>query len=190
MTVNRVPADPTPTPTATPTATPVPTPTASSGGSPGASGNVVEVDAGLLDHLPAAVGGFPLAPDPTTAAAVAQDPTLAANAEAIAMAIVVAPGASNGDDLAVASVVRLRPGVDNDLFRAIWRGAYDQVACEQAGGTGGSEDRTIAGRDVVVGTCKGGAQTYHVHLADGLLIAVTSLGSRGLGEQIVANLQE
>ena len=187
VTVNRVPADPTPTPTA-----PAPTPTvtsASPSGSPAAPG-VVVVDAALLRHLPTSVDGFPLAPDPTTAATVAADPTLAANAEAIAMAIVVAPGSSNGDDLAVASVVKLRPGVDGPIFREIFRAAYDHVACEQAGGTTGSEARTIAGRDVLVGTCAGGATTYHVHLADGLLVSVTSLGTRGLGEQIVANLQE
>ncbi len=189
VTVNRVPADPTPTPTASP----VPTPTAaapSASGSPAASGNVVVVDPALLGHLPAAVDGLPLAPDPTTAATVAADPTLAANAEAIAMAIVVAPGGSNGDDLAVASVVKLRPGVDNPIFREIFRAAYDQVACAQAGGTAGSEARTIAGRDVLVGTCQGGATTYHVHLGDGLLVSVTSLGSRRLGEQIVTDLRE
>ncbi len=189
VTVNRVPADPTPTPrpTAAPTTSPSP---ASPSGSPGATGPTTVVDPSLLGHLPASVSGFPLAPDPATAATVAADPTLAANAEAIAMAIVVAPGGSNGDDLAVASVVRLRPGVDNPIFREIFRAAYDHVACEQAGGTTGSETKTIAGRDVLVGTCQGGATTYHVHLADGLLVSVTSLGPRGLGEQIVADLQE
>ena len=149
---------------------------ASPGGSPGASGPTTVVDPALLGHLPASVAGFPLAPDPATAATVAADPTLAANAEAIAMAIVVAPGGSNGDDLAVASVVKLRPGVDNPIFRAIFRAAYDRVACEQAGGVAGSESTTIAGRDVLVGSCTGGATTYHVHLADGLMVSVTSLG--------------
>jgi hypothetical protein len=186
VTVNRVPADPTPTPTATPRPTPTAA-VASPGGSPGSAAAVV--DPALLRHLPAAVDGFPLAPDPTTAATVAADPTLAANAEAIAMAIVVAPG-SNGDDLAVSSVVRLRPGVDNPIFREIFRAAYDRVACEQAGGVAGSEATTIAGRDVLVGSCAGGATTYHVHLADGLLVSVTSLGPRKLGEQVVAHLQE
>jgi hypothetical protein len=186
VTVNRVPADPTPTPTASP----VPTSSPSPGGSPGATGPTTVVDPALLGHLPASVFGFPLAPDPSTAATVAADPTLAANAEAIAMAIVVAPGGSNGDDLAVASVVKLRPGVDNPIFREIFRAAYDRVACEQAGGVAGSQSTTIAGRDVLVGSCTGGATTYHVHLADGLIVSVTSLGSRGLGEQIVANLQE
>jgi hypothetical protein len=87
-------------------------------------------------------------------------------------------------------VVRLRPGVDNPIFREIFRAAYDRVACEQAGGTAGSEATTIAGRDVLVGSCTGGATTYHVHLADGLLVSVTSLGPRKLGEQVVAHLQE
>ena len=73
------------------------------------------------------------------------------------MAIVVAPGGSNGDDLAVASVVKLRPGVDDPIFREIFRAAYDRVACEQAGGVAGSQSTTIAGRDVLVGTCAGGA---------------------------------
>ena len=187
VTVNRVPSDPTPTPA--PTAIPTPRPSLSPSGSPGAGPTTI-VDPALLGHLPASVLGFPLAPDPSTAATVAADPTLAANAEAIAMAIVVAPGGSNGDDLAVASVVKLRPGVDNPIFREIFRAAYDRVACEQAGGVAGSQSTTIAGRDVLVGSCTGGATTYHVHLADGLLVSVTSLGSRGLGEQIVADLQE
>ena len=56
------------------------------------------------------------------------------------MAIVVAPGGSNGDDLAVASVVKLRPGVDNPIFREIFRAAYDRVACAQAGGVAGSTE--------------------------------------------------
>jgi hypothetical protein len=189
VTVNRVPPDPTPTPA--PTAAPTPHASASGpGGSPGASGPTTVVDASLLGHLPAAVLGFPLAPDPATAATVAADPTLAANAEAIAMAIVVAPGGSSGDDLAVASVVKLRPGVDNPIFRSIFRAAYDRVACEQAGGVSGSQSTTIAGREVLVGSCTGGATTYHVHLGDGLMVSVTSLGSRKLGEQIVADLQE
>ena len=186
VTVNRVPADPTPTPTATPASTPTAA-APSPAGSPASDAAVV--DSTLLRHLPASVDGFALAPDPTTAASVAADPTLAANAEAIAMAIVVAPG-SNGDELAVSSVVRLRPGVDNPIFREIFRAAYDRVACEQAGGTAGSEATTIAGRDVLVGSCKGGATTYHVHLADGLLVSVTSLGPRKLGEQVVAQLRE
>lgn len=186
VTVNRVPPDPTPRPVATA----VPTPHTSPAASANASGPTTIVDPALLGHLPASVLGFALAPDPATAATVAADPTLAANAEAIAMAIVVAPGGSNGDDLAVASVVKLRPGVDNPIFREIFRAAYDRVACEQAGGVAGSQSTTIAGRDVLVGSCTGGATTYHVHLADGLLVSVTSLGSRKLGEQIVADLQE
>ena len=134
-----MPADPTPTPDRVAGAPrPATAPAASPAGSPASAAAVV--DPALLRHLPAAVDGFPLAPDPTTAATVAADPTLAANAEAIAMAIVVAPG-STGDDLAVASVVRLRPGVDNPIFREIFRAAYDRVACEQAGGVGRVRER-------------------------------------------------
>jgi hypothetical protein len=187
VTVNRVPSDPPPVPTVTTATTPspaAPTPSASIGVP------TTTVDPSLLAHLPGTVFGFPLAPDPTTAATVAADPTLRPNAEAIAMAIVVAPGGVNGDDLAVASVVKLRPGVDNPIFLSIFRAAYDRVACEQAGGVAGSEDRTIVGRPVQVGTCKGGAMTYHAQLANGLLVSVTSLGPRGMGEQIMADLQE
>jgi hypothetical protein len=187
VTVNRVSPDPTPRPTVAPTPGPTSAPPSVS---PSPSATAAAVDPSLLGHLPASVFGFPLVPDPSTASTVAADPTLAANAEAIAMAIVVAPGGSNGDDLAVASVVKLRPGVDNPIFREVFRAAYDHVACQQAGGTTGSEATKIAGRDVLVGTCQGGATTYHVHLADGLLVSVTSLGPRGLGEQIVADLQE
>jgi len=178
-----------------------PTPVEEATGSPpvatsttvaGSAGPGLVVDAGLLRVLPTQVGGVTLEADPTTAAQIAADPTLAGSAQAIAVALAISPGTSSGDDLAIVSVIRLRPGVFNDAWYATWRTTYDQAACEVAGGVKGeSAQVTIAGRTAYVGTCGGDARTYHVHLADpALIVSITAAGARHFGELVVAGLAE
>ena len=182
------------TPTAAPTSSLLPpasdTPSADTPSAATASAAIV-VDETLIDYLPIEVAGIALTSDPDTAGEIASDPDLAASASAIAVASAIAPGTSVGDDLAVVSVVRLKPGVfDTEFFRS-WRDSYDKAACEVAGGTAGNAQAVIGGRETDIGTCGAGAHTYHVYLeASNVIVSVTSVGRLRLGEQIVAGLRE
>lgn len=176
------------TPTAAPTASLLSA--ASDGPSPAGPGAII-VDETLIEHLPVEVAGIVLVGDPDTAGTIASDPDLAASASAIAVAFAIAPGASVGDDVAVASVVQLRPGVFDDEFFRSWRDSYDAAACEAAGGTAGNAEAEIGGRDTHIGTCAAGAHTYHVYLeGQDVIVSVTSVGELRLGERIVAGLRE
>jgi hypothetical protein len=147
------------------------------------------VDPGLLEVLPVAVDGVALAADPATAAEIAADPLLADSALSIAVAIAVAPGASVSEDVAVASVIRLRPDVFDEAFYQEWRDTYNQAACEVADGVDTESPAQIGGRASYLGTCVGGARTYHTYLEDqGFIVSVTATGERGFGELILAGL--
>ena len=150
------------------------------------------VDASLLEVLPAQIDGVALEPDAATAAQIAADPTLASSALGIAVALAISPGASSGEDLAIVSVIRLRPGVFSEALFGTWRSTYDEGACEVAGGIEGSPSQvSIGGRTVYVGTCAGDARTYHVHLADPtLIVSITAAGARRFGELVVAGLAQ
>jgi hypothetical protein len=147
------------------------------------------VDPGLLEVLPAEIDGVALRPDPDTAARIASDPLLAQSALSIAVALAAAPDASSGDDLAVASVIRLRPDVFDEAFYQEWRDTYDEAACEVADGVESQEGTEIAGRQVYVATCAGGAMTYHTYLLDqNFMVSVTASGPARFGELIMAGL--
>jgi len=154
-------------------------------------GPAIIVDEGLLEVLPEQVAGIDLVSDPVTAASIAADPDLATVAAAIAVALAIEPGASVGDDLAVVSVVQLRPGAYDETWFRSWRDTYDAAACEPAGGVQGNAEAEIADRVTFIGTCAQGAFTYHVHLEDpDRLVSITSVGEQRLGEQVVAGLGE
>lgn len=156
-----------------------------------APAGAIAVDEGLLDVLPDQVAGIDLVGDPDTAAAIASDPDLAATAEAIAVALAIAPGDSGGEDLAVISVVQLKPGVFDEVFYRSWRDTYDAAACEPAGGVAGNAQAEIGGHDTYIGTCAQGAFTYHAYLEDlDRLVSITSVGEGRLGEQVVAGIGE
>lgn len=159
---------------------------------PTGSGAGLVVDSSLLRVLPTRIDGVPLEADATTAAQIAADPTVAESAQAIAVALAIRPGTSAGDDLAIVSVIRLRPDVFSDAWFANWRATYDQGACDVAGGVKGEPSRaSIAGRTVFVGTCAGDAQTYHVQLADPtLIVSITAAGPAHFGELVMAGLAE
>ena len=179
-------------PAATAPAATAPSDTASPAATaPAATSAAVLVDESLIDYLPVEVAGIALTSDPATAGTIAADPDLAASASSIAVALAIAPGASVGDDVAVVSVVKLKPGVfDAEFFRS-WRDSYDKAACEAAGGTAGNAHAVIGGKETDIGTCAAGAHTYHVYLeASNVIVSVTSVGDLRLGEQIVAGLRE
>jgi hypothetical protein len=174
------------------TPAPAPAPTASGVAASSFAQPGLLVDARLLDVLPAEIDGVALEPDPTTAAEIASDSTLAGFAESIAVALAISPGTSAGDDLAIVSVIRLRPGVFDEAWFRTWRATYDAAACEVAGGLAGQPSEVeIGGRTAYVGTCAGDAHTYHVHLAaPTLIVSVTAAGERKFGELVVAGLAE
>jgi hypothetical protein len=184
-------------PPATPSLGPSPTgslapPATAEGPSPSAapSGGAVQVDAALLAFVPAAVDGVPLTFDPETSATIAADQSVAPDAASLAVALAIVPGTSAADDLAVVSVVRLRdPAKDETWFRD-WRDTYDQAACGPAGGLVGNAEAEIGGGTVYIGSCAGGVRTYHTRLAAaGIVVSITALGSRRLGEKVMAGLQ-
>jgi len=198
------PNPPTIPPSSSPAASPSPAPNAPSATSsagvaspstPGDSGPLlpagVTVDPGLLEVLPAEIDGVTLEPDPTTADEVSRDPLLAESALSIAVALAVAPGASDSEDLAVANVIRLRPDVFDEAFYQEWRDSYNEAACEVADGVASERQLEVGGRQTYIGTCVGGAETYHTYLEDqGFLVSVTATGERRFGELIVAGLAQ
>jgi hypothetical protein len=165
--------------------------TAASPSLPGPSGPSVALDPDLLLVVPVANRtGIDLTYDPQTSAADAADPGVVKDATAIAIALVRVTGSSaTSDDIAVVSVIRLRdPTVDDAWFRA-WRDSYDASACAQAGGVVRHAEVTIAGHQVFVASCAGGAFTYHARVRDGeIVVAVTSIGTARLGELVMTRL--
>ena len=110
---------------------------------------------------------------------------LALAAAAVAVAIDGATG-----DLAVAAVVRPRPGIFSDAYYADWRAAFDGGACSQAGGVASTTETAIGGHDTFSATCSGGLITNHVHLVDrGLIVSISSLGQGQFGRLIVEGLR-
>lgn len=152
---------------------------------PSASGPSVVVDPGLLEILPDEVQGIPIEPVPDDAARLAEDPTVARELEAIALALAVG-GA--GEDFAVVNVVRPRSGLLDDAFFRSWRDTYDEAACAAAGGVSGNAEAELGGRRVHIGTCAGGAHTYHVVHESDVIVSITATGERRLGEAIVEGL--
>jgi hypothetical protein len=183
------PAPATPSLVAPPTGSIAPAATAE-GPSPSAShGADVQVDPALLAFVPDAVDGVQLTFDPETSATIAADPSVAPDAASLAVALAIVPGSSAADDLAVVSVVRLRdPARDENWFRD-WRDTYDQAACSPAGGLVGNAEAEIGGGTVYIGSCAQGVRTYHTRLAAaGIVVSITALGSRRLGEKVMAGL--
>ncbi len=179
-------------PAAMPTTSTAPTRpagTSTAAASPSALPAGVTVDPGLLEVLPAEVDGVTLEPDPATAAEIAADPLLAKSAVSIAVAVAIAPGASGADDIGIASVIRLRPDVFDDAFYLEWRETYNSGACAVADGVETEEPAEIGGRMAYVGTCVGGAHTYHTYLEDqGFIVSITATGEQRFGELILAGL--
>jgi hypothetical protein len=179
-----------PTGSLAPVATAERSPGAGSDAPSGSPGVGVRVDPSLLDYVATAVDGVPLTFDPETSASIAGDPSVAVDATSLAVALAIVPGASAADDLAIVSVVKLRdPARDETWFRD-WRDTYDAGACSQAGGLVGNAEAELGGGPVFIGSCAGGVRTYHTRLVTaGVVISITALGERRLGEKVMAALQ-
>ncbi|HEV8490276.1 MAG TPA: hypothetical protein VGQ58_10870 [Candidatus Limnocylindrales bacterium] len=174
-----------PTPTPTATATPRGISQTASPASTG-SGGPVAIDPSLLEHLPARVDGLDLMRRPESDAAAAADPVVVAFGEGVVTVLAVDPGT---DDFAYAALVRLRDGAfSEELFRS-WRESFAEGACSQAGGVVRTAVTEIDGRDVHIDSCEGGLRVYHAWLPNSrVLVSVSALGERRLGEQIVQEL--
>ncbi|MEP6638765.1 MAG: hypothetical protein ABJC39_05385 [Chloroflexota bacterium] len=148
------------------------------------------VDNALLAILPASIGDIAMQPAADTATRMAADEALKASASAIAVGTVIAPADNSGnEDLAVATVVQLRPGVGTDPFYAKWRTDYDAAACASAGGVATGAQQTIGSHTTEVTTCAGGAKMLHTRLPGDILISVTAVGDRGYGDLVIAGLR-
>jgi hypothetical protein len=168
-----------------PAGLPVAASPASSAG-PAASG-LIAVDEGLLGYLPATIGSIAVVYSPDATQSVLNDVALARNASAIAYGLAIDP---TTNDFVIAAVARLREGVFSEAFYRDWRSTYDRGACAQAGGVAGNAETTIGGRVVHIGTCRGGAHTYHVFLElPRVMISATSVGSKRFGEQLISTLR-
>jgi hypothetical protein len=156
----------------------------------GSSTGGIPVNQGLLAFVPSTVDGVPVTFDPETSATLAADPSVATDAAGLAVALAIVPGSSAAEDLAIVNVVRLRdPGRDDAWFHD-WRDTYDEAACGQAGGVIGNAEADIGGGTVYIGSCAGGVRTYHTRLlGQGIVVSVTALGARRLGEQVMAGLK-
>jgi hypothetical protein len=160
--------------------------TTSGGASPGGS-PAVPVDPSLLSVLPATVGGQQVNEVPEIEAQLVTDPSLLQNAAGLAVALGI--NMTTGD-FAYVAVIQLKPLVFSNAYYASWRQSYDQGACSQSSGLKSTSTTTIAGRQVFVGTCNGGALTYHVHLVGpDRLVSITSVGTAGYGALVVAALR-
>jgi hypothetical protein len=147
----------------------------------------VPTDTSLLASLPAMIGGQPVNEVPEIEAELASDPNLAQNAASLAVALGINTGTG---DFAYVAVIQLKPLVFSNAFYSSWRQSYDQSACTQSSGLKSTRTTTIAGRQVFVGTCVGGALTYHVHLpAPDRLISITSVGEAHFGELVLEALR-
>ena len=175
------------TPTRTLTAFPTDNRPTASPAQPAASG-AVAIDPSLFDHLPAQVDGLDVMRRPETDLAAAADPVVAEFGEGVVTALAIDPVSG---DFAYATLVRLRPGVfTEDLYRS-WRDSFDEGACSQAGGVVRTAVTEIAGREVHIDSCEGGLRTYHVWLGNiRVLVSVSAIGERRLGERLVEELQD
>ena len=154
--------------------------------SPGAS-PAVPIDPSLLAILPASVSGQGINEIPEVEANLMTDPSLVQNASSLAVALGIN---MNTGDFAYVAVIQLKPLVFSNAFFLSWRQSYDDGACSQSDGLQGTSTTTIAGRQVYVGSCNGGAKTYHVHLAaPDRLVSITSVGTGQYGALVLASLK-
>lgn len=181
---------PGPSPSSSAAATATGPPSIAASASQPTSAESVAVDLSLLSILPLQVAGVAMQPAPDTAAQIAADPSLAADVEAVAVALAVSAGSSAAEDLVIVSVVRLRPDIFDETFFRGWRDTYDAAACEPAGGLRGNAEAEIDGRQVFIGSCANGGFTYHLRYGEDVIVSLTSLGEGRFGEQVVQNLGE
>jgi hypothetical protein len=159
-------------------------PTAAASAPEASLASAIPIEAGLLYLLPGRLDGLDRQTDPSVDAGIAGNAELARLARSFATAIYVDP--SSGQ-FAYVSLVRLNQALSDAAYRD-YRDSFDEAACSQAGGRTGTATSGIAGRDVEIGHCAGGLLTYHLRLDGPIVVSISSLGDRRLGEKLVAGL--
>jgi hypothetical protein len=148
----------------------------------------VVIDTALLEHLPAQVDGVDVMRSPESDLAAASDPVVTEFGEGVVTGLAIDPASG---DFAYASLVRLRADAFTDELYRSWRDSFDEGACSQAGGVVRTAITDIAGREVHMDSCEGGVRTYHTWLENSrVLVSISSLGDRRLGELLVGSLRE
>ena len=176
-----IPSNPTDRPASVPPATTTPSRLPTGGGP-------VPIDVDLLDALPAEVDELAVVRTDEALADALADPGLVRFAEAVAAAIAVDPASG---EFAYATVVRPLAVPPTDEALLDWRDSFDEGVCAQAGGVSGTAEADIGRRPVFIGSCAGGVRTYHAWLGNrGVLVSVSSVGERRLGEQLVEGLRD
>jgi hypothetical protein len=172
---------------ATAVVSPAPTPVVPTGSDPSPA-RPVPIEPSLLDVLPAEVDGLAVVRTDEALADALVDPGLIAFADAVAAAIAADPATG---DFAYATVVRPRVAPPADETLLDWRDSFDEGVCAQAGGVSGKAEAEIGGHQVFIGSCAGGVRTYHAWLGNrGVLVSVSSVGERRLGERLVEALRD
>ena len=180
-----------PTASAPPTSAGLVSPTAASSLSASASADGTAADPSLFRVIPIQpADGLTFQYDADTSGRVAGDQGLAKDANAIAIGLYTVTGQQPVADYAIASILALRdPKADDNWFRS-YRDSYDESACAQAGGVSRHAEAPIGGRTVFIGSCAGGAFTYHLRLdGEGLVVSITGVGPGRLGEKVAGLVQ-
>jgi hypothetical protein len=163
-------------------------PASSSPAGASSSSAAVAIDPALVDLLPSTVAGLAVVRATATEEAAQASPRFADAADGFAAVEAIA---TNGSDLAIASIIRLRPEASPATFYADWRPGYDDAACAPAGGVSTRETQTIGGRSVDVTHCVEGATVYHVWLqGDRVLVSVLDVGRTGLGRSLIEGAKD
>jgi hypothetical protein len=154
-----------------------------------ASRSAVEADPGLFAFMGDAAGGLTFQYDTETTTRVAADPDLALNAVGLAIGLYTIPNQQPIVDFAIVSVVHLRDATVDDAWFRSYRDSYDTAACAQAGGVERHAESTIGANHVFIGSCAGGAFTYHVRLAaQPIVVSITAAGPARLGERLAGSV--
>ena len=159
------------------------------GPSTSASQSAVEADPGLFAFIGDAAGGLTFQYDTETTAQVAADSDLALNAVGLAIGLYTVPNQQPIVDFAIVSIVRLRDATLDDAWYRSYRDSYDTGACAQAGGVERHAESTMGTNHVFIGSCAGGAFTYHVRMpTDPIVVSITAAGPARLGERLAGSV--
>ena len=174
-------------PAATPTASAAPATSAASAG--GSGSPPVAADAALITSvLGGSQAGLTFAYDEETTSQVLADPGIRKDASALAIGLYTVTGQQPIEDYAIVNVLRLRdPGTADDNWFRSYRDSYDDSACAQAGGVTRHAEAQMSSHTVFIGSCAGGAFTYHLRTKTGdLVVSITGVGPGRLGERLAA----
>jgi hypothetical protein len=177
-----------PAPSASAAPSPVAAPSSASSGSSASPAAMVAIDPALVDLLPSTVGDLDVVRATAAEEAARTSPGFADSADGFAAVEVIA---TSGSELAIASIIRLRPEASPATFYADWRPGYDDAACAPAGGVSTRETQSIGGRSVDATHCVEGATAYHVWLeGDRVLVSVLDVGTTGLGRSLIEGAKD